>query len=340
MSGHGSDHPPSPPDAAGPPRSFGTTSYRSPSGGQNFRNVLIGLTPKQRVNSFRTWHGPRFRTRLPSSRPDSRRRRPAPSTWQSVVGRTGSAVRDAEIRMPTCCRGGGFGSARVASDRPPRRRGRCCTRPACRSRGGSRPPTSSPRSLQVFPRCSSGGNLVLLRTRPRGPCSIGFGEPCFGPNATSSPARWRWTKEAAARRARFWSFEPSRSEENVARPSFPRSLAEFQALFSEEAACARYLAESRWPDGDPEIRGQSSRNPDFGTFTRTPFQAPSRVTSLDHRQWVGCSGSTTIQVATTSRATRMSRSRSDWSRPAGVLDHADRGKPWRGFGPAREVLYV
>src|SRR6266487_6469245 len=38
MSGHGSDHPPSPPDAAGPPRSFGTAGYRSPSGGQNFRN--------------------------------------------------------------------------------------------------------------------------------------------------------------------------------------------------------------------------------------------------------------------------------------------------------------
>ncbi len=35
----------------------------------------------------------------------------------------------------------------------------------------------------------------------------------------------------------------------MARPSFPRSLAEFQARFSEEEACARYLAESRWPDG-------------------------------------------------------------------------------------------
>ena len=46
MSGHGSDHPPLPPDAAGPPQSFGTARYRSPSGGhifrkgwgQNFRN--------------------------------------------------------------------------------------------------------------------------------------------------------------------------------------------------------------------------------------------------------------------------------------------------------------
>src|SRR5437867_1678808 len=37
MSGHGSDHPPLPPDAAGPPQSFGTARYRSPSGGQNFR---------------------------------------------------------------------------------------------------------------------------------------------------------------------------------------------------------------------------------------------------------------------------------------------------------------
>lgn len=33
------------------------------------------------------------------------------------------------------------------------------------------------------------------------------------------------------------------------RPSFPRTLAEFQSLFSQEAACAQYLAESRWPDG-------------------------------------------------------------------------------------------
>src|SRR5438552_886467 len=38
MSGHGSDHPPLPPDAAGPPQSFGTARYRSPSRGQNFRN--------------------------------------------------------------------------------------------------------------------------------------------------------------------------------------------------------------------------------------------------------------------------------------------------------------
>jgi transposase-like protein len=35
----------------------------------------------------------------------------------------------------------------------------------------------------------------------------------------------------------------------MARPSFPKSLAEFQVRFSTEEACAAYLAQSRWPDG-------------------------------------------------------------------------------------------
>jgi transposase-like protein/rubredoxin len=35
----------------------------------------------------------------------------------------------------------------------------------------------------------------------------------------------------------------------MARPSFPKSLAEFQARFSTEKACAAYLLQSRWPDG-------------------------------------------------------------------------------------------
>ena len=30
---------------------------------------------------------------------------------------------------------------------------------------------------------------------------------------------------------------------------FPRSLIEFQQRFGDEAACARYLAAARWPDG-------------------------------------------------------------------------------------------
>ena len=33
------------------------------------------------------------------------------------------------------------------------------------------------------------------------------------------------------------------------RPDFPRTLGEFQTRFSSEEACARFLAESRWPDG-------------------------------------------------------------------------------------------
>jgi transposase-like protein/ribosomal protein L37AE/L43A len=35
----------------------------------------------------------------------------------------------------------------------------------------------------------------------------------------------------------------------VARPSFPRSIVEFQRRFPDEAACRAYLFESRWPDG-------------------------------------------------------------------------------------------
>jgi transposase-like protein/DNA-directed RNA polymerase subunit RPC12/RpoP len=37
--------------------------------------------------------------------------------------------------------------------------------------------------------------------------------------------------------------------EAVAMPEFPRSLLEFQRQFSDEAACAAWLAETRWPDG-------------------------------------------------------------------------------------------
>ena len=169
------------------------------------------------------WRAPRFHDRLPSSRPGSRRRRRAQGTWQSLDGQTDSGVRGASTRPPTCCRSGGCGSARVANDRLPQLRGRCCTAPACRSCSGSRPPTSSARSLRVFPPYSSSGSSVSARTRPPGPCSIGCAEPCFGQTATSSPARWRWTKasleqpapasEGAARLARSWSLEPSKSEE-------------------------------------------------------------------------------------------------------------------------------
>ena len=35
----------------------------------------------------------------------------------------------------------------------------------------------------------------------------------------------------------------------MARPTFPRTLAEFQARFADEAACRTSLAASRWPDG-------------------------------------------------------------------------------------------
>src|ERR671917_164276 len=35
----------------------------------------------------------------------------------------------------------------------------------------------------------------------------------------------------------------------VARPDFPRSLAEFQGRFATEEDCRRYLVACRWPDG-------------------------------------------------------------------------------------------
>ena len=35
----------------------------------------------------------------------------------------------------------------------------------------------------------------------------------------------------------------------MARPPFPRTLAEFRAWFPDETACRAYLARCRWPDG-------------------------------------------------------------------------------------------
>lgn len=35
----------------------------------------------------------------------------------------------------------------------------------------------------------------------------------------------------------------------MARPDFPKSLAEFEKRFSDEAACVAYLTQSRWPEG-------------------------------------------------------------------------------------------
>lgn len=48
----------------------------------------------------------------------------------------------------------------------------------------------------------------------------------------------------------------------MARPSFPKSLADFQRRFSSEEACAAYLAQSRWPEGFvcPRCGGKESFN--------------------------------------------------------------------------------
>jgi hypothetical protein len=35
----------------------------------------------------------------------------------------------------------------------------------------------------------------------------------------------------------------------VPRPAFSKTLHEFQLMFATEAACQKYLAECRWPDG-------------------------------------------------------------------------------------------
>src|SRR4051812_36640807 len=42
---------------------------------------------------------------------------------------------------------------------------------------------------------------------------------------------------------------PPRSARAMARPDFPRSLAEFQDRFATEEDCRRYLVACRWPDG-------------------------------------------------------------------------------------------
>src|SRR5271169_1035115 len=44
------------------------------------------------------------------------------------------------------------------------------------------------------------------------------------------------------------------------RPPFPKTLREFQSMFPTEAACQKYLAECRWPDGFicPRCGNQSS----------------------------------------------------------------------------------
>jgi len=46
----------------------------------------------------------------------------------------------------------------------------------------------------------------------------------------------------------------------VPRPTFPKTLHEFQSMFASEEACQKYLADCRWPDGFicPRCRNQSS----------------------------------------------------------------------------------
>ncbi len=46
-----------------------------------------------------------------------------------------------------------------------------------------------------------------------------------------------------------WSVRRLTYGRPVTRPTFPRSIVEFQRRFPDEAACRAYLFESRWPDG-------------------------------------------------------------------------------------------
>ena len=83
----------------------------------------------------------------------------------------------------------------------------------------------------------------------------------------------------------------------MGRPSFPRSLIEFQRRFSGDEECRRYLLEARWPDGyccprcnHGEFYELSSRSPLLIRFVQ---QTP---TCCDYRPWFA-----------TSRAPRMRR---------------------------------
>jgi transposase-like protein len=76
----------------------------------------------------------------------------------------------------------------------------------------------------------------------------------------------------------------------MARPSFPKSLAEFQARFSTEEACAAYLAQSRWPDGFicPRCGGEEA----FGLPRRGLYQCK------------GCRHQVSVTAGTVMHATR------------------------------------
>jgi len=56
----------------------------------------------------------------------------------------------------------------------------------------------------------------------------------------------------------------------MSRPDFPRTVLEFQQQFSTEAACLKYLVESRWPDGFvcPRCGGRES----YWIWTRNLIQ--------------------------------------------------------------------
>ena len=43
--------------------------------------------------------------------------------------------------------------------------------------------------------------------------------------------------------------KPQAVVKGVPRPTFPKTLPEFQSQFSTEEACQKYLASCRWPDG-------------------------------------------------------------------------------------------
>jgi hypothetical protein len=66
----------------------------------------------------------------------------------------------------------------------------------------------------------------------------------------------------------------------MARPSFPKTLREFQAKFASEEACQRYLVSCRWPDGFVCLRCGNRRAYELGRHRRWQCAACGRQVSL------------------------------------------------------------
>ena len=66
----------------------------------------------------------------------------------------------------------------------------------------------------------------------------------------------------------------------MARPSFPKTLREFQAKFGSEEACQQYLASCRWPEGFACLRCGNRRAYELARQRRWQCAACGRQVSL------------------------------------------------------------